>query len=825
MHKKLKEIQESEIKQQKENDFLSKFTQRKQNCQGIKQTYNNSLIELDSFFREKEWKNFSSFSSDVWDEYDTYSEEDVEANNEAFIPVHTNSSQSWDGDTEQTNIKPEKEVTYRQTNIIFEFVNTRAGNVTNLQPKPEIKAIRPEDNKKVEKAQAILDQVWDQQDGNRHLTHSIWLSKWKPIVFTYLPWDGSISNIPSNDVTEPTKGDFRLEHLDASHVWWDPSANRIQDMTYIILAWKMTQDSLKAYFRTDDEIREKLTDDFFEDMKAPVISKEDAGDIYVTPENVETSIEDEYVLNIYFEKHISEEGDIRISCTYLLNDTIILKKIKDIGIKKFPLASLKEFNIPDSFYGLSTAALTLPAQKTLTSLEKKEANIYRTKGKELILLAGELDMNKDEVLDFLLQESGDAIGVQVVAKQTRTGQPLSNKVGKINVGEAELQSLQNSQALTIQMAKRQVGITDAYEGNSVGSVQTAGGVKEILSRSSNIDAEATNNINIYLEDMFDIIVEYLKHNYTPRVFNFDTERTTAQGSRYPEDIFQDGSFDNGQSEMPAMAEGPGQLAGMAGMGGMDPMAAMGGMDPMASIGGGQDPMAGLAAAMGGGQGPMAAMGGGEMGQPPMGGMGQGPAGIDQILATMNPNQQPGLDLNQQAQQQQIPENPMDSILGGVPKDLNTPNRFKTLELEGMGDGNELSESEFKVDVDIYNQTATEKTQNNQIMGQWIDRIAQQNNNMIDSDLAKAYFEQIHLPSAFINKAYASMKKTEQQKQQQEQQAQAMQQQQELMKQQQAQDTNQNQLVMSMMNKMMPQQGAGQGAPQGAAPQSPKPKPR
>ncbi len=54
---------------------------------------------------------------------------------------------------------PVLDVEYRQTNIIFEFTNIRTGNVARLQPKPQVKATRPGDNKKVEKIQAILDQL------------------------------------------------------------------------------------------------------------------------------------------------------------------------------------------------------------------------------------------------------------------------------------------------------------------------------------------------------------------------------------------------------------------------------------------------------------------------------------------------------------------------------------------------------------------------------------------------------------------------------------------------------------------------------------------
>ncbi len=774
--KKLKEIQAEELEQQKKEDFLSKFTQRKQNCTAVKQIYNESLLELDAFFSQKEWSSFKNFSSNLFSEDVFLSEEDVDANKEAFIS-EPNKSNTFSNLHDDEKRSFNNSLNFNQTNIIFQFVNQRTGNVSRLQPRPQVKAIHPEENKVVEKMQAILDQVWDQQDGNNHLTHQIWLSKWKPIAFTYLPWDGAIGSIPTNDINEPTTGDFKMVSLDAAHVWWDTTETKIQDMNYIILGWAMSEDSLKAYFRKDKEIRDKLSDSFFEEMNTTLVSDEDTGNIYPRPEQNTTQFERNYALNIYFQKNIEDDGTIRISCTYILNNNIILKEVENIGIKKFPLAALKEFNIPDSLYGVSTASLTLPAQRVLADTEKKIATLMKTKGKELVLLAGDLDINKDEVLDFLTSDESSAIGVQIVSTNSRANSALATKQTKINVGDGELQSLQNHQAVTIQLAKQQVGITEAYSATSVGSVQTTGGVTEMLGKASNIDSEATNNINSYLEDVFEIIVEYIQNNYSPRVFNFDTERTTAQGNRYPEEIFQDGQF----NQPPA--------APMGMMGGEEQMGQANPMQMLEQVLGGVDPM----------------------------------AQMDQALT---PNTPPGLDLNQKDQfqagqgmegmegmkgiqgMQGMPEMLGLGGQGGapspleMPSGLTTPDRYKTLELKPgpgiQGDFlNEFSQSDFKVDVDIYNQTAAERNQNNQIMGQWIDRVTQQNNNIIPADLAKAYFEEIRLPNEFVLKASAALMKNEQEAKKKEQQAMAMQQQQTMMQQQQAQDSNQNQMMMEL----------------------------
>ncbi len=736
----------------KDNDILSIFRTRKDETNAVRTKYINKLQKLDNFFRSEQWLELSNISNTTVD-----SPKSTKPNylNNIHLDagdynINENGSstriEKQSGD-EGINLR---ELEYRQTNILNYLVNIKAGNMLSLTPQPEVRTENPSDVDKVEKMQAVIDTVWDKKNMDDVVKEAIWLSKWKPLTITLFTWNNNIGNIPTIIQDEPTKGDFEAHNIDPMNAWWDISATKIEDMDYFIFAWSSTKTKIREQFKDDLETLELLTDKFFESVE--VSSSTDSGENYNDRDNTNKSgvtADRTYTLNTYYTKTITNEGQTKISCHYILGNDKVIKSVDDIGIPIIPIAVLKEFNIPQSFFGISTGELVLPAQKTLSILEMKEAILLRSQGKEIIFYNSTLNIDRTAISQFLSDKKSGSTLITGADYNTAAG-GLAREIHLLNIGQSELNSLHTAQELTIQRAKQTVGVSDTYEASSFGSQQSKGGIIQAMGKSATIDDVPMQNLNIYLNRMFTIIMYFIKNLYTPRVFNVDTSRQSVMNKNYSPEIFLDqeqGSsnvMEQPPMEQPPMGEGMPPMEAMLG--------GMGGGNPMESImGGGQPPMGGNPM-----EGAIPQMGGG---MPPMGGMPQAP-------------------------------NPMD--------------KYKQLSIgandRGEDDeeelGNEFKNADFNIDV--HNSTSAQKDKNTEFMITSLDRLSQQM-GLIPSEISRIVFNNMGLEPNFVNKYCSVVKELEDKKEQQEQQAMQMQNSQALMQQQGGQNKIMADLMKTMMN--------------------------
>ncbi len=711
-----------------DDSFLHKFTQRKQFSQTKRMREISILRELDNFARSKQFNQLlkPSIGENYNDEGLSYVEKEIkDKSNEFNVNIEGNYLIEGTPKKEEEDLLSEH-LEFRGTNIMSHLVNLKAGNNMNLSPQPEISTENPHDVEKIEKIQAILDAIWDKQNLQDHVNEQIYIAKLKPITLTHFEWDNNIKNIPTASPTMTTQGDFSVKIVDPMNVWWDPNAYKVQDMDFFIIGTKMTRTKLRETFKGNLEVLKKLTEEYLEQSEP--IDTTDTSQIEVLDDRevISDSNNPSYMLYTYYEKTINDEGETIIGCHYILGEDLLLHSVEDIGISIFPIAALRDFKIPQSFFGYSTGQAILPYQKYLTILELKEAKLLKTKGKEVILLNKEFGLDSNEVSGFFdNKESGSVLVAGVDYKQKNT--PIANQVYKMTIGENEIDFLQKNQQFTIELANKTLGITDAYEASSFGSQQTKGGVASIISKANTIDSIITNNLNIYLKDMFKIILEYIKFNYTPRAFSVNMEGKTAQSRKYSESIFENArekELDTGSLEGKGVAEEVG----------LEQALAQTGANPMETMMGGGDPMMGDQPPMGGN--PMEAM---------MGGMGGG--------------------------------NPMEAMMGGASP--SPTDKFRTLAINPGSDAeneltNEFVDSDFDIDIDVFNQTSSQKTRNDEYMLNYVDRKIQQGN--VPPELLRTVLHQVGFSNQFINKAVDS-EQQQQDKMEQQQQAQAQQQQQ------------------------------------------------
>ncbi len=744
------EDNETENETENESSILTEFVERKQYSESKRSNEISILKELENFARSKQYNQLlkPSLTSDYNDDEIPHSQKEVKENANEFgikVEVYENGDRI-DSIDDAENAEITEDIEFRGTNILSHAVNLKAGNNMNLNPQPEVSTENPHDTQKIEKVQALLDTIWEKQNLQDHVNEQIYIAKLKPLTITHFEWDNNIKNIPTASPEMKTQGDFTVKIVDPINIWWDPSAYKIQDMDYFIIATSMTLTKLRNNFKGNPEILAKLTKERLEKAEPITEGTEGSVDSYDDTQILSNPQDPLYTLFTYYTKEINDEGEVIISCHYILGTEELLYSVDDIGIPFFPLAALRDFKIPQSFFGYSTGQAVLPYQKYLTILEIKEAKLLKAKGKEIVLMNKEFGLNSDIIKSFFEdRDAGSVLIAGVDYKNKNT--PIHNQFSKITIGENEIDFLQKLQQFTIELSNKTLGITDAYEASSFGSQQTKGGVSSIISKANTIDSTITNNLNVYLKELFNIILAYLKFNYTPRAFSVNMESKTAQSRKYPEGIFQE----DRQNQLSLNPSGTPNF-GPSLEGGQGKPAIDAGMQQALAQGAAPD-MGGMPTPNNEGQAELEGLL--AQGTPPMGGM-------EEMMG------------------QGIPQSGMGEMMG-MAQPPSPTDKFRTLTVDPAttteGEtANEFAESDFDIDVDIYNQTSSQKAKNDEYMLNYIDRKQQQ--GMAPPELLRTVWSQVGFSNQFINKAVKAEKdqqeKMEQQQQAQQQQAQQMQ---------------------------------------------------
>ncbi len=704
------------------NPIFEKFLKRKQNSLSFKVPLDYKLRELDNFYRQKQRNEFSYPESnipyDIPDNSINYSNLTDEKKQEFLMESRnagTISTETYENESRyitDKKIEEQKllEIEFRGTNLLAECVEKKTGKLLGLNPKPQVRTEDKNNVEKVQKFQAILSTVWDKKDMNNHVNDAIVLSKLKPSAFTWLNWNSNLESQNPHD--EDYNGDFEVQLLDPANVLWEPSAYDFKEMNYVILVFKSSLDSLKIQYRSNEKILNKLKSlEKNNEGVSSLSNSEAAGQTYSPNRLAETDPQEQCIINIYYTKDLDEDNNIKIACHYILNDEILLDSVDDIGIDEFPIAQLKDFSIPQSFHGFSTAEKALKPQKYLTKLELKEAVMMQAKGKDLLIVPNDWQFKVAEVNRFY-NEGTSAFAVTEVSTQ---GRQINNDHSLVNIGTSELKELRELQLATISDFKNSVGINEVYEGSSFGSIETTSGVAKAAEKTSEIDNTSVINENRYLECLFRIIGKFIQ-KYSPREYLIDNERQHMIGNEIDPSSL-------GSPEMPQQPP-------------MDNQMAMGMEQPPMSpeMGMGIPPEMGMEQSMVP-----------PTGMPPEMGMGQ-PSVAGPEIPT--------------------PEIPNTRFQSLNIKDSKGSPFSPDYDPEAEGD-NEFSGMDFNIDIDVSYQTAAQKEKTDQIVRQFLER-SQQSGTPIDGAIYASFMSYLGVDPKIgllmkdtINKA---LEKQEQQKQ-------------------------------------------------------------
>jgi hypothetical protein len=227
------------------------------------------------------------------------------------------------------------------------------------------------------------------------------------------------------------------------------------------------------------------------------------GDIFDRPVTKSTmtiqeeSGDDMCTMHVHWERYRNEDGAWQVDVSYFLwNTDFLLYRIEDFKPSIYPFAVFHDEEEDNSFWGTSTAMDMLENQKIINKTAQAASII------------GTLHQNPQKVV---LRESGIN-----AAEMSRTG-TLAGKVWTSNVPNAVetltppdipkgLFDIEDRMKNDI---KDMAGITEAYTGESVGSLTTSTGVDSLINRSTIRDRDKALQIDQFVEDLSNIIAQFI----------------------------------------------------------------------------------------------------------------------------------------------------------------------------------------------------------------------------------------------------------------------------------------------------------------------------
>jgi hypothetical protein len=360
------------------------------------------------------------------------------------------------------------------TNLIRYVRTTKRANLAQAIPQSTFIPLTPLDDYLVKQVQKAYDHVWDEQKisytcrrcVDRALLHGT------SIVYVYAE-----ENIrgkyygETNENNQLYKYDIKVKRLNNANFYIDPTAYSLYEAKYITITEPLAFSDVKNNPTFREFAGKKLSELKYADLQREYSANGDIFDRDNTKSDASNNAQlgdEDCTLHIHWERYRNENGAWQVDMSYFLwNTDFLLYRIEDFKPSIYPFAVFHDEEEDNSFWGTSTAMDMLENQKIINKTAQAASII------------GTLHQNPQKVV---LRESGIN-----AAEMSRTG-TLAGKVWTSNVPNAVetltppdipkgLFDIEDRMKADI---KDIAGITEAYTGQSVGSLTTSTGVDSLL---------------------------------------------------------------------------------------------------------------------------------------------------------------------------------------------------------------------------------------------------------------------------------------------------------------------------------------------------------
>ncbi len=317
--------------------------------------------------------------------------------------------------------------------------------------------------------------------------------------------------IMNKNASVGTKGKKNLGRMEAysiepARIFIDPNARNLKNARYIFVADRISKDELEEKYPKLANI----------ETSADTYNPSDRGEVYYDNDYTTEQEDVKTVLTYYGKK----KGG-KLEKVVIISGIIVDKKDMDFPI--FPIAQIRWKKAAQSCYGLSLMDDVISLQKAVTSIESAITNTA-------IAYAA----------PSMMVRKGCGVDPKVVAKAN--GAPgvvyavdgdLDNAIKPVVPPQIKQETLAIKNDYISQIDKI-TGSTNQFLGDIGTAGNTKSGTENAISRATIIENKVLLNIKEFVEDITEIIIEYIKRIYAGETMSYNDGKQPDGKYRFTE---------------------------------------------------------------------------------------------------------------------------------------------------------------------------------------------------------------------------------------------------------------------------------------------------
>lgn len=279
-------------------------------------------------------------------------------------------------------------------------------------------------------------------------------------------------------------GALTAEVIEPARVLIDPTARSLKDANYMIVLGRISKkEALKTYNKL-----ESLK------LQAPDYIPYQRGEVYYD-NDYSTEQEDVFTVWNFYQK---EDG--KIKKTKLINNIIVKESTLDIS--RFPIAQLRWKKAAQSCYGISLMDQLLSLQKAINAIESAITNTAIAYAAPSMMVAKGCGVDPK-----IVAKSNGAPGVVYSVNGN-----LDNAIKPVVPPKIQDEILAIKQDFEAKIREIS-GNSNQFMGNIGTAANTVGGAEVAVERAKIIEVNIINNIEEFVEDIVNILVEFITKMY------------------------------------------------------------------------------------------------------------------------------------------------------------------------------------------------------------------------------------------------------------------------------------------------------------------------
>lgn len=374
------------------------------------------------------------------------------------------------------------------TNYVHLVKTTKRAALSIENPAAMLLGQSPEDHQKAKEMQKVIDFIWDKTKARMTVRDTLETAKLLGTGIVEIHYDDENGTVKGGKGGK-YQGEVKLKQIDPASFYPDPNAFKIEDCEYIHLVYRRPVKWVEENFGVTN-------------LKSSEQANSERGEIYNRDYSNEAQ-EDIIDLHKHYEKVANDEetGGFSYKVTMVAGEKVVRKK-QQLKPNCYPFAILYDFKQRQDFWAQSTCELILDNQKLINKVES------------IMALIGALLQNPQKIVN---NRSG--INPEEAAKYASAPGHVWMVNGEPHTAMAWQTPPQIPQALfnladQARMNIREItGLTEAYMGQTVGSMQTSSGVNSLIERSTMRDKDQMYDLEIFIEDLVDIMIRFIVEYY------------------------------------------------------------------------------------------------------------------------------------------------------------------------------------------------------------------------------------------------------------------------------------------------------------------------